>query len=44
MDAKFVNCDDKCSPDLNDYLETYRWFHYVLPQIRDMTVITDQTC
>ncbi len=38
LDAKYINCDDTCSPDINDSTETYRWFHHVLPQLRDFPV------
>ncbi len=38
LDAKYINCDESCSPDINDFTETYRWFHHVLPQLRDLPV------
>jgi len=38
LDAKYINCDDRCSPDIHDHSDTYRWFHHVLPQIRNIPV------
>ena len=31
-------CDENCSPELFDSTETSRWFKYILPQVRRMTV------
>ena len=39
MDARYINCDDECSEDnAGDHEETYRWFHYVLPQLRNLPI------
>lgn len=43
LDAKYINCDDDCSPEPNDHSETYRWFHHVLPQLREVPVRLPQT-